>query len=186
VTLDEALAVLDSDRTADLATVRVRYRRLVRRHHPDVAGDAGQARTAQLNLAWKVVQSIEVWSAPRAAPAPAAASTAPRAPSGSRPRPRLRDQPNVVPLPAPTRAVFDRLAEAADRLGDISYLDRQDGILETIIRPEGGPSCSLMLTIRQQGDDTLAECVLESLEGRPAPPIEEVVAALTKLLPEDW
>lgn len=179
--MDEALALLDSDRTADLATVRDRYRRLVRRHHPDVVGDAGQARTAQLNLAWKVVRSIEVWAPPRASPT--SATGPPRAPRAA---PRLRDQPNVVPLPAATRSVFDQLAEAADQLGDLSYIDRQDGILETIIRPEGGPSCSLMVTIRQQGPDTLAECVLESLEARPAPPIADVVAALTRLLPESW
>ncbi len=173
MTLDEALAVLGSDRATDVATIRDRYRTLLRRHHPDVAGAAGATRTAALTQAWSVIERTAPWPQPSTLQTPR--PVAPRTPA-----PRATERPDVIGLPAPTLDVFNRLAEAADSIGHLSYIDRQNGILETVLRPDGWPSCSLLVTIRQQGPDTLAECALESLEQRPAPPIAEVVALLQR------
>lgn len=176
MTLDEALAVLGSDRATEMVTIRGRYRMLLRRHHPDLAGASGQDRTAQLTQAWSVVERTAPWDPP--------SSTTRGDGTVRSPAPRATARPDVLPLPAPTLEVFNRLAEAADILGHLSYIDRQNGIMESVFRPEGGPSCSLLITIRQQGPDTLAECALEALEQRPAPPIAEVVAELQRIFDE--
>jgi hypothetical protein len=42
--------------------------------------------------------------------------------------------------------------------------------------------CSLLVTLRQHGPDTLAQCELESLDGRPGPPITRVVQELRRIM----
>lgn len=47
--------VLGVSRTASADTIQAAYRRLARRHHPDVAPDADPARMAAINGAWAVL-----------------------------------------------------------------------------------------------------------------------------------
>jgi hypothetical protein len=180
MTLDEARAVLGIDATASADETRDAYRRLLRAHHPDVAGPASTHRAARLIEAYTLVKS-----APPAAsdppPTPPAPPPPPPPPPPS-PPPASADRPDAILLPAATRAVFDQVREAADVLGDVSYVDAQNGILETIVQWEGWPACSLLVTLQQRGDTTLAQCELESLDGRPGPPIERVVRELHRIM----
>jgi hypothetical protein len=89
---------------------------------------------------------------------------------------------DTVPLDGPTLPVFEQLCEAADVLGDVSYVDSSCGILETIVQWPGWPPSSLLITLEQRGDDTLAQCTLESLTGPPGPPIDRVVRELRRIM----
>ena len=65
----EALGVLGFDtaswtserRLPPVEEVRAAYRRLIRTSHPDRAGDAGHARTVQLNAARDVLKQAQPW-----------------------------------------------------------------------------------------------------------------------------
>ena len=51
--MGDLYTVLGVDQSADLRTIKARYRRLARRHHPDLGGD--QERMMVLNKAWSVL-----------------------------------------------------------------------------------------------------------------------------------
>jgi hypothetical protein len=177
--LDQARALLGVDRDADDEQIRSSYRRLLLSNHPDVTGGGpdSTARTAELNLAYRMVVDADGVTEP-APTSPTPPPTAP--PRGSQPGHDPGER--TIPLRAPTFDVLDALCEAADRIGDLSYVDRANGILETIVRAEGYPVSSLLITLQQAGPDTLASCTLESLDSRPGPPIRDVVDALSAML----
>ena len=85
---------------------------------------------------------------------------------------------DTLAVGAPPAETYALLHEAASRIGDISYLDAQLGILEMIVRFEGGPSCSVMLTLQGRALHTEVFVTMESIESTPAPPIGPVVEAL--------
>lgn len=173
---------------ASARELRTAYRRLVRRHHPDVAGPEGTHRAVRVIEAYGVLTGAQ---APRAA---RPASSSPRNAAGTTrtapPPPPPPAAPHgddtvpddTVPLAAPTVEVFEQLCEAADVLGDVSYVDASCGILETIVHWDGWPHCSLLITLQQRGNDTLAQCTLESLTSNPGPPIEHVVRELRSIM----
>lgn len=166
MTRDEARAVLGVSRGAAPDEVRRAYRRLVRAHHPDVAGPGGTDRAARVIEAYRLLQT---------------ATPTPTVPPDPPPTVRFDDR-DAIPLAAPTLAVFERLCEAADVVGHVTHVEPGAGLLETIVHWDGWPACSLLITVQQRGPDTLAACTLESLEGRPGPPIERVVRELRRVL----
>ena len=64
------------------------------------------------------------------------------------------------------------------RVGDVAYVDAQLGILEIIVRFEGGPSCSVVMTLQGRATHTKVFCSMESIEAAPAPAIRPVLEAL--------
>jgi hypothetical protein len=176
--LDEARRVLGVDAHASTDEIRDAYRRLLRTHHPDVAGPAGTATAARVIEAYAIVRT----GPPADAPAPPTAASADRIPRPTDPGPHPTDPNDGLGLAAPARTVFEQLCEAADVLGDLGSVDVQHGIVETIVTWDGWPACSLLVTLEQRGDTTLAQCDLESLDGRPGPPIGKVVAELRRIM----
>ena len=53
-----------------------------------------------------------------------------------------------------------------------------DLIIETIVRFEGGPSCSVLTTLQGRAHGTEVFCTMESIEAGATPPIRPVVEAL--------
>lgn len=124
-------------------------------------------------------------SPPAGAVAPQTRSNPPPPPptaAGPPPGPPPEVGHDTIPLAGPTLDVFNLLCEAADVLGDVSHVDVAGGLLETIVTWDGWPPCSLLVTLLQRGDETLAQCTLESLTGPPGPPIELVVRELHRIL----
>lgn len=197
--MDDARAreLLGVGRDAPPEAVRRAYRRLVRQHHPDLAGDsiAATRRTAELNQAYAVLLRLGL-AAGAAAGSTGDAGGPPPPPAPGRPDAAERtpvvdgvgDAASVGEAPGPPSAddalleVFDRLCEAADLIGSVTYVDRANAVVETLVTPATGPICSLQVTLEPRGGQTLAHCTLESLDARPGPPIEDVVAALTRAL----
>jgi hypothetical protein len=108
-------AVLQVSPDADQMTIRLAYRRLARRYHPDVVGEAGAARMKALNAAYHVLSDPDerghydrrrrldrVTAAP-STPAPTAPTPSqPSAGAAARSRPQPHPQPH--PRPGPQHA----------------------------------------------------------------------------------
>jgi hypothetical protein len=199
VNLDEALAVLGVSRSATADEVRAAYRRLVSAGHPDRAGAAPDAtrQTARVTQAYAVIRRAPAGSIGVAAPThpPGSAPTTGPAQSSGTAQTRRPAQPDEstdwtsdavaaemdedsITLDAPADEAFAALFEAAGRVGHVAYFDRQLGILETVVRFEGGPSCSVLITLQGRAYGTEAFCTMESIEAAPTPPIAPVVEAL--------
>ena len=89
---------------------------------------------------------------------------------------------DTIGVAAPPDETWVILAEAASQVGEIAYVDRSLGILEAIVRFEGGPSCSLLITLQGRAWGTEAFCTLESIEAAPTPPIAPVIDAMLDAL----
>jgi hypothetical protein len=188
----EALAVLGISPGATADEARSAYRRLNRTSHPDHAGGdpASTRQTARLTQAYAVIRtaiaanggsSVPV-SAPVPPPTPysADATRATRFPYDGQGAPVEAEllEGDAIAVHAPAEEAFALLFEAAGRVGHIAYFDRQLGILETVVRFEGGPTCSVLITLQGRALYTEAFCTMESIEAAPTPPIEPVVEAI--------
>lgn len=192
--VDEALLLLGLPAGATPQQVRASYRRLVRRSHPDLVGDdpAATERTARLTEAYAVVRAalagVDAADA-RREPGPARSHTD-DVPTAERDTagpgdPALDvdvvDHDSLLVL-APADEAFAALFEAAGRIGHVAYFDRHLGIVETIVRFEGGPSCSVLATLQGRAQGTEVFLTMESIEAGPTPPIAPVVTALLAAL----
>ncbi len=168
MTLDEALGVLALGRGATEDEARTAYRRLVGVAHPDRAGDDPEAtrRTARLTQAYAVVRRALAEATMAEAEAEAEVEVEVEV-----------DQDSIL-LDVPADEAFAALFEAAGRVGHVAYFDRNLGLLETVVRFEGGPSCSVLITLQGRAHGTEAFCTMESIEAAPTPPIAVVVEAL--------
>jgi len=192
--LAEALEVLDLRPGTPMQQVRETYRARVRQAHPDLVGpdgDAGTAtaRTARITGAFAVVRRAVIDGGTDTVPEPPTpAPTEPTAAPERAPRPWEVDHVeadadgDTISIAAPPTEAYALLIEAGARLGGIGYVDRQLGILEIIVRFEGGPSCSVLITLQGRAFGTDAFCTMDSIEAAPTPPIRPVVEALVEEL----
>lgn len=192
--LPEALAVLGLHPGVSMAEVRDRYRSLVRRSHPDlVAAEVGReeanAATARITAAFAVVRRAVLDADGDVVPEPAAPTS--RAADDAAPAPPRPWEVDAVEadadgdtifIAAPPDEAYALLLDAAARLGGIGYVDRRLGILEVIVRFEGGPSCSVLITLQGRAFGTEVFCTMESIEAAPTPSIRPVVDALVEEL----
>jgi hypothetical protein len=184
----EALSVLGINPGATSDEVRVAYLHLIRQRHPDRAfgnPDANE-QTARLTQAYAVVRVALASNGGTTVPAEARppSERTNRWPFDSRAEPIDADlvDADTIALQVPADEAFALLFEAAGRVGHVAYFDRQLGILETIVRFEGGPTCSVLITLQGRAFTTEAFCTMESIEAAPTPPIRPVVDAILEEL----
>lgn len=189
VDLDEARATLRVEPGAGWHEVRAAYRRLVRAHHPDVATTAGAtAATARITEAYALLRRER--TAPGAgdeASSPDASAT-PSQPDGKAPRSQAdgrrvtRPDGETLLLDAPPGEAFLHLLQVAYEIGEVTYVDPDVGLLETIVEVPGAPVCSLLISLQWRAGGTEAFCTLETLgSGRP-PSLASVVDVLEERL----
>lgn len=155
VDTDEARAVLGVEAGTPWAEVKRAFRRRLRAVHPDVAGNDATGRTARL---------IEAYEALRAAP-----GLAPFSVVGN----------DTIAFDGPAEDVFFRLLEAAHHIGEVTYVDADAGLLETVVQLEGGPTASLVVTLQGRGNGaTEAFCTLEPIGSSAALPASAAVEVL--------
>lgn len=82
---------------------------------------------------------------------------------------------DTIHFAAPADETFRWLLEAANEIGEITYLDRSGPIMEVLCRFVDEPATSLLVTTQGRSDGTDAFCSAESIEARPGPPTEAVV-----------
>jgi hypothetical protein len=159
----EAWAVLGVSPSATLDEARAAYRRLVRTHHPDVAGVHGAVRTARVIDAWRVVRE--------------------RAPHAAEPAATVDLDGDTITLDVPPDEAFLLVLDAAHRVGDVTHVGPGDGLLEALIAFDDGRTCSLVVSLQGRGNGaTEAFCTLQALDAGPSPPVGLVVDALVEEL----
>ena len=195
--LDDAVSILGVKPGMTLAEVRVVYRDRLRITHPDVRADdvgvdeAGRA-TALLNDAFTTIRLVVEQRGFVPVPPPvsppddsidlaASPDLAASRRSGSGAAVAV-ESGDTLSIEAPPDEAFALLLEASSRLGGIGYIDRSLGILEVIVRFEGGPSCSVLMTLQGRAFGTDVFCTMDSIEAAPPPPFAPVMDALLEEL----
>lgn len=163
------MAVLGVAAGASWEEVRRAFRSRIREVHPDIAGDDPVVR----NRAVLLTQAYDTLE--RATEGGRRPLTRPTAASSGARR-NGDDTPAVLHLPP--GEVFPLLLDAAHRLGDVSYVSPDEGIISVLVRHDGGPLCQLVATI--EGDNVAFS--LDPMTIGEAPPIHAVVGRLAGLL----
>lgn len=180
----EAYRVLGLRSDTPWPEVRRAYRARIRTRHPDRAGASGVTDAVRIIEAFRTLDAArgERASDPPPPSPPPFAPTQGRvfrwvSPEGTAPSVARIDSDTLV-LDAPADETFRWLIEAANDIGEITYVDRSGPILEVLCRFEDEPATSLMITLQGRVDGTEAFCTAESIEARPAPPTTAVVDLL--------
>lgn len=169
----EALASLGLEPGADWSTIKVAYRDQIRSHHPDLTRSTGDGeRAATIIEAYAVLAKLA-----RSGKLPVPAPRTTRAPTPST-RPPAGEAGTKAVLTVPPGALFEQLVDAAHNVGDVSYIDTETRTVQLLVHFPGWPPSQLTCQIDRHGRDTVIVSTLESLDTRPAPPIQSVVARL--------
>jgi hypothetical protein len=169
-----ASALLGVAEDAPRDVVRAAYRRALFSVHPDHGGSSDQAR--KLIDAAELLDRSPVQTATEANPETQAVSpqTETQAETQTEPQTELfawRVDDDTIAVALPAEETYLKLLEVAHRIGAVTYVDRQCGVLESLLRTKEGTTVSLLLTL--QGRATGATDVFFTLE-----PIDAVRGAL--------
>ena len=163
------------------------FRALMRLHHPDLAASRASVAPkvidpALLTEAYSVVLESIQTSPDRLVPLLGHQPTPlPSSPSAYPPLVAEHDG-DTIWIEAPPDEAYQRLLDAAATLGSIGHVDRNLGLLEVIVRFEGGPSCSVLMTLQGRAHGTDVFCEMESIEADPTPSIQPVLESLVEQL----
>ncbi len=173
----EAREVLGIPLDADAEEERRAFRRLVRRHHPDLAGATGTVPTTRVLEAYRALRVARSAPVPApATPAPARASCAPAA------SPVWAEGDTIV-IRAHGEEAWVACLDVAHGLGEVAYLDGAAGLLETIVEFVHHPVCSVVLSFGAgTGGTTRAGCAVEALGAEPGPSDDAVAALVVERL----
>ena len=173
--LRAAMVVLGVSASADLDEVRTAYLSRIRVAHPDAGGDPDEA--AAITAAFDLLRLELVLHGCLPGEGPTE-SNEPATPVGPIDAVEIDTDGDTIFVAAPPHETFQLLLDAAATIGGIGHVDRHLGLLEVIVRFEGGPSCSVLITLQGRAFGTDAFCTMESIEAAPTPPIAPVVEAL--------
>ncbi len=185
--LGEACTVLGIADGSSEKDVQTAFHDLMRLHHPDVASNSADSTSnvvdpSRLTEAYAViVASIRTSTEGRVPSSESLLRDSPRPPSGHSPITSEHDG-DTIWIEAPPDEAYQRLLDAAAALGGIGHVDRTLGLLEVIVRFEGGPSCSVLMTLQGRAHGTDVFCEMESIEAEPTPSILPILDALVEQL----
>jgi len=162
----EAATVLGVGPVATPDEIRSAYRRRLRASHPDVVdGVDANHRTAQIIQAYEVLK----------------AAVAPLAPAVVPPVVTRMDE-DTLAVAAPAEETFLLLLDAAYRLGEVTYVDVDAGLLEAVVDFGDGVIGSVVASLQGRGAATEVFLTVERLgKGPPVPAarlLDLVVSAL--------
>ncbi|MEO9224726.1 MAG: J domain-containing protein [Acidimicrobiales bacterium] len=197
MTFGEALGVLGLQPGVAWIDVRSTYRTMIRTHHPDRAGPSATGRAATITEAYAVLEAT--WGdhaavvESRTSPGKDAAGAPSSAHEGSVDATAARTSAwqggsveviggDSVALDTDVESAFAVLLDAAYDIGEVSFVDSSMGLVETVVKFAGTPSCSLVVTMQGRSDHIEAFCSIESLEGTTAPPVTPVVEVFADLV----
>jgi hypothetical protein len=155
---------------ADWAAVRAAYRQRIRATHPDVAGAARGPEAARINQAYAVLLRSR-----RATPTVTAARHAPATPTTA------HAHSTGLHMHASLSDAFVEVLEAADTIGEITYVDRSSAILEVVL-DVAGEACSFVASFHPRRGGTEVWCTLEALERVASLDAEPIVRRLAAAL----
>lgn len=193
--VDDARRLLGVAPGADRTSIQAAFRKRLLLTHPDVSDqrDATE-RTVRLTAAYRLLTAAaEVAEVADLAATPSPAPSSAPPPAGAR-TPEERPIPVAVALvdaetigfAAPADETLFLLLDAANRLGEISYLDRSAGLLEVVIEFLDAPTSSVVLTLQGRASGvTEVTCSVEPLSGGAAPPADAVTRLLLDTLVDE-
>ena len=192
----DARRILGVTGTADADQARTAYRARLLRTHPDVSGSCDATeRTVELTRAYRLVMARLATGAPADVGPPDADESRPSRPS----RPSGKYQPSeprevvlvamvdttTIGVGAPPNETVLILVDAANELGEISYLDLSAGLLEGVVEFIEAPTSSVLLSVQGRATGiTEVFCTVEPLSGGEAPPSDAVTRLLFRTLVE--
>ena len=198
-----ARSVLGVSADDDWLAVRDAYRELIRVTHPDVAGSSGVERSVRLNDAYRtlaIARREGRLHTPEGPPSrqsgarPNRSGRAQRSTRKSRPAPGRRvigdvhlAAPDTLLLSSTPAESFRRLVEAANALGEVSYVDRASAIFEAVLVLEDGTHASFVVSLQWRAHDSTCEafCTLEALDRAESLDVSGVLEQLASLIPPD-
>jgi hypothetical protein len=141
--LAHAREVLGVDRDAPRDVIRAAYRKALFAAHPDHGGSAHRAR--------QVIDAAELLGRPR--PHDDSTVTEPALDPGlSELVWRVDDDTIAVALSA--EDTYLKLLEVAHRIGTVTYVDRQCGVLESLLKTKEGTTVSMLVTLQGRSNAT--------------------------------
>ena len=169
---ERALRTLGLEKGARADDIDRAYRALIRQAHPDAGGSTAVA--ARITEAYHWLQRAGAQLPPP-----------PKPPQTDPPAPVTTDDSMTLLLPPGD--VFIRLVEAGHQLGEVSYIDRDAGIVQVTFTADNGVVCQLAATVVPGGSatsrsDARVEFTLDPLASGQAPPIGRVVDHLARLI----
>jgi hypothetical protein len=191
VTWEEALALLSLPAGADAIAVRQAYRNAALTTHPDRPGAPADAaaRMARVNEAYAVLTG----------PPPPPPPLPPRAGTAASPAPIWADPPRwadttvevdhdgTLVIGAPAEEAFQLLLDAAEGVGDLTYVDRDAALAQIIVGGDGKPWAYATFSLQGRAGGTEVFVTVDSIDANPAPDakpvVDAVAAALVKLRP---
>ncbi len=190
--LDAALDLLGLNRRANHGTVRAAYRDLMRQCHPDVTGSDGtQARRlteAHALVAAAFDEAGVLPPLPQPVPSRPAPETRDRegADAASWPEAGPVDDPlndeDSLTIIAPAEDVFLAMYEALQSVGDVTYVDRDGGLLEALVAITQQPPSQLLVTFQGRAHGTEAMFTLTANGNETPPAIGAVVERVAQAL----
>lgn len=181
MTADEARSVLGVGPDASPRALRDAFLTRVREHHPDTTDHplgAGE-RTATIITAYRLLRDLPPAPPGRRSEQGAGADTLPPAVPTATIEVITED---ALWVGVDAAAVVPALLEAADDLGDVSYVDRSVGLLQLTVRPPEGPTCWFTISVHPRPAGTVLVATLESIEALPTPPAGTLMLALAEAL----
>lgn len=165
---ERALRTLGLEKGARPDDINRAYRALIRQAHPDAGGSTAVA--ARITEAYHWLQRAGAQPPPP-----------PKPPQPDPPAPITTDDNMTLLLPPGD--VFLRLVEAGHQLGEVSYVDRDAGIVQVTFTADNGVVCQLAATVVSGGTaasrgDARVEFTLDPLASGKPPPISQVVDRL--------
>ncbi len=176
----DAARVLGVAETAGPDEVRRAYRDLIARYHPDRAGRDATDRASLINTAYAVLRTAPALRgggrADRPAPPPPAG-----APPGPPSRPRrptvgVTGDDDTLSIALPPDEAFLAVLDAGHQLGEVTYVDPDNGLIEVVVSFVEAPTSSVVISFQGRLDRTDAFCTIASLGADEPPPLADVVS----------
>jgi hypothetical protein len=159
--------------------LRAAYRAALRRSHPDLIGPgrAAERATAGVVEAYRLLAAeVSAGSAQEPArPDPAQARPEPPGEGGV----AVAVEGDTVIADLPAGDLFPVLVDVAERIGDVTHVEPESGLLEFLVDVPGAGPCSVLLSLQGRATGvTEAWCTVERLGGGPPPPADEIATLL--------
>jgi hypothetical protein len=165
--------------------LRTAFRLKLRRAHPDLVPDDPQATltTARLIGAYALLrQAVLRQAVPRHVDPTLGRVPVPEPPLSAPLGTAVAVDGDSLTYPAPLDEVYRRLLAAADQLGELTYVDPDARLLDTVITMADGTACSLLASLQGRAHGTEVFFTLEPLGRGRCPPVDPLVAELAALL----
>jgi hypothetical protein len=133
----------------------------------------------QVNLAYAVL-ALDEHDDP---PSPPAGAVEPHAAKGAGDEVVVHLDPDgTLVVEAPAEETFERLRDAAERVGDVTYVDEGSGLLQLMVRTHSGRWCYVTFSLQGRAAGTEVFASIEAIDAGPTPGLDAVLVLLAEAL----